>query len=34
VARLAAPERRRSFLSAEPVASVFRVLGRTAPRAE
>ena len=34
VARLAAPERRRSFLAAEPVARVFRVLGRTAPRPE
>jgi len=28
------PAMRRSFLAAEPVARVFRALGRTAPRAE
>jgi len=33
-ARLVAPHRRRSFLTAEPVSRVFRTLGRTAPRAE
>jgi class 3 adenylate cyclase/tetratricopeptide (TPR) repeat protein len=33
-ARLSVPPRRRSFLAAEPVARVFRTLGRTAPRSE
>jgi len=33
-ANLVTPAMRRSFLAAEPVARVFRALGRTAPRAE
>ena len=33
-ARLATPRLRRSFLTAEPVARLFRALGRTPPRSE
>jgi class 3 adenylate cyclase/tetratricopeptide (TPR) repeat protein len=33
-ARLAAPQRRRTFLAAEPVARVFQALGHTPPRSE